>query len=193
VKALPLFIMSSIVNYTEPVSQGPISRIEQQFQVQRHRLFVPTHYGLLDFPDNVSTTITDIANFLKVTYRGEKIQLIGTGTSGAMLMALLQHKMIDISNVMVNAIIIMKRGESTHRRPLSSPFQALPTILIDDHISSGDTIAAIHKVISERAIHNGTSEGIPFNNYVEVVAAEHTSSHVPSLKHMFPNLKYIIE
>lgn len=145
-------------------------------------------YTILQHPSQYSGAIRKAMNFILVAYKGiPAIQLVGIGTSGAIMMALMQHYAINSRYpIEFRPIQLRKDKEDTHRPWIAGDFNPIPTFFVDDHISSGDTMFTASKMLSTMM----TNEG-PYISFVEGVFAHeaHTRGNADSL---FPNLKYIL-
>lgn len=89
-----------------------------------------------------------------------KLNIICRGSSGAILAALLSSQLVNVINCQI--IHIKKPGESSHSLTVPSfSWVEAVNVIIDDFISSGETIRAIYE-----AVHNSTGVRIPIDTLI---------------------------
>lgn len=103
-------------------------------------------YPVIQNPESLKANARKIASILDERYPGE-VCLIGTGTSGAMIIA-----SILMIQPRFKALIIRKIDEPSHRNTLSGNVYELchtdaTAVVVDDMVSSGATIRRISEAL----------------------------------------------
>lgn len=136
-------------------------------------------YPVINTPEILQRNAKVIVGMLSRELHLERLNFVGIGTSGAMIMT-------AISQIAPQHIftILRKEGEHTHRSTFSDfermISEGLPIVIVDDKIASGKTFNIIHSLLKQ----SGMIER------VEVIAVN-TASNI-DLAGMFSNLKLII-
>ncbi len=153
-----------------------------------YQVFSHADYPLLEYPNSIRNSIKGVGTFLENTYAGKRVIVMGTGTSGAMMMALLQHYMLNGGHdkVTLQFQIVRKVGDNGHHTFFIDNGTS-PIFLIDDHIASGGTMLELAKRMKEEY-------GYHIVNRVEGIAAESAGNLMyRDILRYYPNLKYLLE
>lgn len=158
--------------------------------IEEYKLFAEADYTVLDYPTQMRESIQNVCNFLVPKYWNREILIMGIGTSGAMMMALLQHYMMNLHGnkaVKLRFYIMRKPGDDGHGMWFDPKFAELPTILIDDHVAGGNTMLGFSSLIQERF-------GSRLLQNVVGIAAENSYRliHHHIIRNYFPNLEFVL-
>lgn len=116
----------------------------------------------------------------------EDIVLIGTGTSGAMMMVALANGLIS-NKRRAHCILIKKESESTHRWKVEAPdtVRSTPAVfVVDDEVSTGSTLESILKHIERGNISYSIPVGARWettaisNNITGIILADSLSTGI---------------
>lgn len=181
-------------DYKSPAygSQGELHAavLPEVKKIEEYKLFATADYTVLDYPIQMRESIQNICNFLVPKYWNKEVLIMGIGTSGAMMMALLQHYMMNNHGrdaVKLKFYIMRKPGENAHGIWFNRDHAELPIILIDDHVAGGNTMLGLSSLIREK---------IGYYALLNVVgiAAENSQRlvHNIDIEKYYPNLEFVL-
>ena len=105
-----------------------------------------------DMPRTIEI-VQQMCDKLKILYKeDEVIQLVVRGSSGAIIGGLVANILNDRNIVTITHI--KKEGESSHFSGIYDLKSTCPIVIIDDLISSGNTVNEIYKALNDRGYFN---------------------------------------
>jgi hypoxanthine-guanine phosphoribosyltransferase len=148
-------------------------------------------YPVIRYSQPLAENIHTIKNFLYDQFYSNQFNIVGIGTSSAMLMGALSHHLADTGDALnPHFTLLRKDNDNTNvGKDFTDILMDKPIIILDDHITNGGTLKEIHYQLGVRNL-NLNVQGVIMREYCGDAAIEHIRIHEVLIKGLFTNCQF---